>query len=268
MKSLLVYFSLAYIISWVIWLPLYDEVLGISNIKSFPYNHAVGGLGPMISAFITVFIFNGEKGISKLLKDCLKIKPLFYLFFVFFSSFLFGFLAATIQFFLDGKFPEWHAFFSIKEFPEFGFFTFIIYNLIFFGFGEEVGWRGFALPIFQKRWNAFQSSLILTIFWGIWHLPLFLYRPTMMSMDFAGILGWLFSLLTGSIIFTWLYNSSRGSILICAIYHAIVDVVFITDFAKGNIISYLGAMITVLGIFVLVYFKPKNLSKNARVVAD
>jgi len=39
--------------------------------------------------------------------------------------------------------------------------------------GEELGWRGFALPRMLTRWQPLAVSLILGLIWGVWHLPAF-----------------------------------------------------------------------------------------------
>ena len=83
-------------------------------------------------------------------------------------------------------------------------------------------------------------------------------------MGFAGIMGWVFSLLTGSILLTWLYNSSKASILICAVFHSTIDIAFTADIANVNVINYMGFLITVWGILTILIFKPKNLSANDR----
>ena len=83
-------------------------------------------------------------------------------------------------------------------------------------------------------------------------------------MEFAGILGWTFSLLTGSVLLTWLYNSSKASILICAVFHSTIDIAFTADLANDDIVNYMGFLITVWGILTIIIFKPKNLATSER----
>ena len=81
-------------------------------------------------------------------------------------------------------------------------------------------------------------------------------------MEWTGILGWVFSLLTGSVLLTWIYNSSRASILICAVFHSTIDIAFTADIADKNIMNYMGFLITVWGILIIIVFKPKYLSRQ------
>jgi len=264
MKQLLTYFGLAYLISWTIWLPLYGHIFGINNLPVLPFHHALGGLGPLIASFLTTWIFFKKEGVKKLLAKCFQIKPLIYLAIALFSPFILAFIAIVISYFINQTPIKLSGMLTTKEFPQFNLLTFFIYNLIFFGFGEEVGWRGFALPRLQNKMNALISSIILTLFWALWHLPLFTYRPGYTTMDAAGIFGWVFSLLTGSILLTWLYNSSRASILICAVFHSTIDIAFTADITGKNIINYMGLLITTWGILTIIILKPKNLAENER----
>lgn len=264
-SPLLVYFTLAYLISWIIWFPLYSHAFGITGLPVLPFHHGIGGLGPLIASFITSAIFEGKQGLEKLSRQIFKVKPLSYLLIALISPIILAAIASIISNLLDHTPINLSALLKAKEFPEYSFLSFLLYNLLFFGFGEEVGWRGFALPRLQARYNALWASLILTLFWAVWHWPLFLYRPGYTSMDVAGIFGWVFSLLTGSVLLTWLYNSSRASLFACAVFHSTIDIAFLADFADKNITNYMGMLITIWGIAIIIIFKPNNLSRSERI---
>jgi membrane protease YdiL (CAAX protease family) len=42
--------------------------------------------------------------------------------------------------------------------------------------GEEIGWRGFALPRMEARFGLAPASILLGLIWATWHLPLFFVR--------------------------------------------------------------------------------------------
>jgi membrane protease YdiL (CAAX protease family) len=50
-----------------------------------------------------------------------------------------------------------------------------IANVVFCGYGEEVGWRGFALLRLLSRFSALRASVVLTGGWAACHLPLFAF---------------------------------------------------------------------------------------------
>lgn len=264
--QLISYFGLTYLISWTIWLPLYGPVFGWNSFSIFPFHHGMGGLGPLVAAFVTTWIFLKTEGLKKLLTKCIQFKPLLYLLIALFSPFILAFFSSLLSYFIDKTPINLNGLFKAKEFPQFNLMTFFFYNLLFFGCGEEVGWRGFALPRLQNKFTALTSSLILTLFWALWHLPLFFYRPGYITMDIAGTIGWIFSLLTGSILLTWLYNSARGSILICAVFHTTIDIAFTADIANKNLVNYMGFLITVWGVLTIIIFRTKNLAANTREV--
>lgn len=264
MKPLVGYFTLAYLISWIIWFPLYSPVFGIAGLPVLPFHHGLGGLGPLAASFIITAIFNKKDGMKELAVQLLKLKPIIYVLIALLSPFVLAFIAASANYFLNKTPFDLSDLFVAKEIPSFSFTQFFLYNLVFFGFGEEAGWRGFVLPRLQSKFNALTASIILALYWALWHLPLFFYRPGFMEMSIGGLFGWLFSLLTGSVLLTWLYNSSTASILVCAIFHCTIDIVFLADFSDKTIVNYIGMLITIWGIATIFIFNPKKLSTTEK----
>jgi uncharacterized protein len=82
---------------------------------------------------------------------------------------------------------------------------------------EELGWRGVALPLLQRRYAPLWSSLILGAFWAVWHAPSFLLSGTPQSAwSFAP---YLIGVLALSVIITPLFNAAQGSILMAMLFH-------------------------------------------------
>ncbi|MCW7493013.1 CPBP family intramembrane metalloprotease [Leptospira sp. 2 VSF19] len=263
-RPIVLYFVLAYLISWMIWLPLYLPKFGIHFLPVLPFHHAWGAIGPLSAAFILNKLEYGDIGVKNLLSRMFQWRVHWFWYFIaIFSPFVLLVFATTLNYFNNGKF-SFDGLGRSLEFPNFGIVSFFLYNVIIYGFGEETGWRGYALPKLQKKWNAFSSTVILTFLWALWHAPLFLYRPSFMAMDVSGIFGWFMSLFTGAILLTWLYNSSRGSILMVALFHGTIDIVFTSDSIETNIMNITGFLLVVFALIVLGLTGCKNLSKVDR----
>lgn len=100
----------------------------------------------------------------------------------------------------------------------------VVYPMLFFyimllrgGFGEEMGWRGYALPHLLEQYNTTVAALLIGVGWAVWHLPLFFIRGTQQSGSFALYLVGVIGL---SLILAWLYTRSRGSVLLTTVFHA------------------------------------------------
>lgn len=91
--------------------------------------------------------------------------------------------------------------------------------------GEEIGWRGFALPRLQARYGALTASLIVGVAWALFHLPIFfIVGPTAAgSQSEMSFLPFLLSTLSLSVVFTWVANHTRGSILMAWLLHAAMN---------------------------------------------
>jgi len=82
---------------------------------------------------------------------------------------------------------------------------------------EELGWRGVALPLLQRRFAPLWAGLILGVIWGIWHLPAFVLGGTPQSAWSFG--PFFIGVLALSVILTPMFNAARGSILIAVVFH-------------------------------------------------
>lgn len=93
--------------------------------------------------------------------------------------------------------------------------------LAFLIIGEEVGWRGFALPYLLRRWPAFWSSLALGVIWAVWHLPnFFLPGYPHQGLPFTAF---VLMIVSYSVLFTWLYARTQGSLLVAVVFHAALN---------------------------------------------
>jgi membrane protease YdiL (CAAX protease family) len=84
--------------------------------------------------------------------------------------------------------------------------------------GEEIGWRGYALPRLATRTHLARGSLLLGIVWAVWHLPLFFIRGT-------SNYGQSFPLFTLQVVaisvpMAWLYARTGGSLLLVMLMHS------------------------------------------------
>ena len=88
---------------------------------------------------------------------------------------------------------------------------------LFIGPIEELGWRGVALPLLQRRFAPLWAGLILGAIVAVWHLPAFFLSGTKQSS--WAILPFLLGVVAISVILTALFNAAGGSILIAVLFH-------------------------------------------------
>jgi membrane protease YdiL (CAAX protease family) len=102
----------------------------------------------------------------------------------------------------------------------------LLYQQFFFNAaGEEVGWRGFALPRLQSITNPLVACLLINLFWPLWHV--FYWAAEGKPIFSPGY--WVHTyleLLPATGIICWLYNRSKGSILVAGITHAAANTAY------------------------------------------
>ena len=129
--------------------------------------------------------------------------------------------------------------------------------------GEEAGWRGFALPRLQKRFDPLLASVYLGLIWGLWHLPLHLtgYYNALYGNPLMGVLSRLFTAIPQAVLFTWLYNRTNGNLLVVVIFHTAFNL------TSALIAPEVGLYITVtIAVVLMVVFD--RMYKKTRGVSD
>jgi membrane protease YdiL (CAAX protease family) len=94
----------------------------------------------------------------------------------------------------------------------------------FLSLGEEVGWRGYALPRLVERFGWTVASLLVGLAWWLWHMPGWMLgfgAPSDISFLIFGL--WVIS---ASFLFSYLYRKSCGSVWTSVLLHASANLSF------------------------------------------
>jgi membrane protease YdiL (CAAX protease family) len=239
-NTLFVYFVLAYVISWSIEIPIALAAQGIIQAPFPNAIHYLASFGPMLAALTVTTISDGGAGIRALWRGVFKwrVNAGYYFAAIGFPV-VFFVIASLGTYLLQGRFPDWTLLGQTDYLPYLGIPGALAVWLLSYGLGEEVGWRGFALPHLQKTHSAYVSALLIGVIWAGWHLPAFFYRDTYIAMGLVvGFPLLVVSVTFGSVFLTWLYNSTNGSTLIAILFHGVFNWL-LTSGAGGEMSSML-----------------------------
>jgi membrane protease YdiL (CAAX protease family) len=223
-RPIVAFVALGFAISWLILLPLVLE--GAGAISSAPgWLHLLAPLGPALAAVVLTAVLWGRRGLRRLADRGLDPRRLggvrWWLLAVSPLWFALPLVAVLI---VAGADLDWRSLADADEYEARGWVAGLLVTSLSFGIFEEVGWRGFALPVLQARATASAASTALWLIWLAWHLPQFAYH---FDLGVAGILAWAGTLYFGTVWLTFLHNSTRGSVLATASWHATYDLVTI-----------------------------------------
>jgi len=258
---LITFFVLAYALAWIIESPLVFLGDSLTDTQDLVLTILASNVPSAMAIVLTAVVF-GRGALRKLLGRLLiwRVNPLWYLVVFLGPAALAGGVVA-LNALLGG--------------PALGLGMPLVGAAIFLAFsifpgsalGEEIGWRGYALPRLQAGRSALSASLILAPIWALWHLPIWLQgKPFQTPTLYAGFVVSAFAL---SVILTWVYNSTGGSLLLVVLLHATVNLpqTLAIDQLGSRVtvplLLYCGLMIAAAIVVVLVA-GPKHLSRKHR----
>jgi len=266
-RDLLAYFLLTFAISWAIEFPLALQAQGLMRDIVPLWLHYIASFGPLLAASIVTLATRGPEGIGRLFSGLARwrARPVYWIVAVVAPCvvLLLIVLATRVA---QGAWPDLASLGRPDYLAAIGILPTLLLWTVTFGAGEEVGWRGFALPRLQATRSAFSASMLLGTFWAIWHLPALFYRDTYIEMGLLVIPMLLTVAVVGSTVYTWMFNGTRGSLLIPVVFHGLFD--FLSVWPSGVIGP--GMVMTVLMVFWAVrVFKlhgPATLSPYDKVI--
>jgi membrane protease YdiL (CAAX protease family) len=189
--------------------------------------HLIGLAGPAIAAIVTAGWCGGRRDVATLLRRCLLWRVPVIAWVAVAAAVLLALLAMLVA---DDPIDS----LSYSGAPELGGLT-VLFVLLFNGFGEELGWRGFMVTRLRTERSLRDTSVIVWLVWGCWHLPLFWIVANFRDFGVAGTVGWIVGLFFGSVFLAWLVGAARGSVLVVALWHTAYNFATATDAAAGGV---------------------------------
>jgi len=257
-RNLVFFFLLAFGLTWIsaVLLGIFDPKMPASItdpvILFFVFIALPGAFGPMLAAFIMTGITEGKLGVKALWRrfwnrnlslKWLLVTLLFYDALRLVANLIVRTIDGQIYPFVDLPNPFWMI------------IPLFLQAFILSGMGEEFGWRGYALPRFQAKWNALTSSIVLGLIWASWHIPFFfIHNQPLYQRNFWE---WVPLILLSSVIYTWIFNNTKGSVLAAAILHASLNTAVVVLPTHSSLWYYYGIWLLAV-ILIVIIFGPKN----------
>ncbi len=252
------FFVVTFLWSWLIWLPLVLAGFGVipisrESLKSITTPVTVlAAFGPAVGAFYSLRSLNGRGSIRVYLKSFFSLK---FGWKVWIAIFVILGISTAISWFIPELFGANRLGMLLPN-----IYLFPIYWLImvFFGGGqEEIGWRGYVLPILEKRFGCWFGSIILAVVWACWHLPLWFIPGT--SQTYVNFTGFIMLTLGYSFFYSWIMKASGNRPFAALIAHGTANAfipvfpVLVMVLGAAQVRFWIWVTLTLLiGIFVMI----------------
>ena len=224
-RPLASFFVLAFALTWP-W--LIADALGSRGLIPFRLMLSRPGIvlvllmsyGPTFAALITAWATEGPPEVRALLQRLLPWRASLRWYPIALSApAALAFAAGQLQELFGATLPPLPA--SPLQLALMGVLASVIHGI---ANGEEIGWRGFALPCLQERHGALNASLILGAIWAAFHIPImFTLGGVGGSQTLATVLPFLAATLAMSVVMTAIFNATRGSLLPIILLHGAMN---------------------------------------------
>jgi membrane protease YdiL (CAAX protease family) len=257
-RHLTVFFVLAFVLTWLLLVPQALSAHGVLSLELPDAVFIVVGYMPALAAVLVARACGGRAAVGGLLRRLLVWRV---------GAGWYGVAVLGFPIVFVASFALYHLLGGSRPTPidaSVGLPLGYLVNLIVLGLlnGEEIAWRGFALPALQRRYSALTASLILGPIEALFHAPLFLTPGQPQSH--IPPLGFLGLSVADAILFTWLFNNTGGSLLLVYLFHAAqnasTNVLPVAD--NGPLFASTIALLLVLAIVVVVACGPRHLSRS------
>lgn len=226
---------LAYSLSWAAWIPLL--LGGELVVPGGPVTHFPGLLGPAAAAFIMIALTEGLPSVGRLFRRMGRVsKPSVQFLCYSLSPLVFLALALALAWLTGQPVPPLREFGIYSGLPALPMLSVVLLVLLFNGFGEETGWRGFALERLQRQLGPVRGTLALGLIWAGWHTPAFWFVEGYRNLGLATLVGGFgLGICAGSVVLARVFNRTQGSVLAVAVWHAIYNLTSATTASRGII---------------------------------
>ncbi|MEN3533592.1 CPBP family intramembrane glutamic endopeptidase [Microbispora sp. ZYX-F-249] len=245
------FFVLAYALSWLWLVPIALSGGTVIGGHGWP-THFPALAGPALAAVSVTAAYGGRRGLAGLGRRMLAVQVPVRWWSVALSPLLLLPVVLAVTAATGQPLPPLADFAVINGVPaSWGVAGVALAVLLVNGFGEETGWRGYALPCAQARWSPLRSTLVVSVGWAGWHAPMFLVLQSFRGFTAVTVVGWFIGLLCGAVVLTWLYNRSGGSIALVAVWHAAYNMVSATKAAEGLLAATSTTLVITAAFFLI-----------------
>jgi membrane protease YdiL (CAAX protease family) len=212
--SLIKFFLLAYALMWVCFFTVAWARIPAYNPLHFLLL-MLGTFSPSLAALWLTAQAEGRAGVNTLLERVVRWQvPWRWYVFALVYIVVIKLVVAVIHRFATGAWPPFGTL------PLYMIPLAILVSTPFQS-GEEIGWRGYALPRMARRLGLGGASLLLGVIWGVWHLPQFFILDTDTYQQ--SFILFVLQVTAVSVAMAWLYAHTKGSLLLTMIMHAAIN---------------------------------------------